>query len=389
MGLQKEKTPVSGQIPGSLPYSKQSKETLYISKNNRIVNRSQEYSYSKLMSGVVAPYHEHREHIQALSDSLTRLGLHSNAHRLLNCGTELHFATPVINGKPQDKPILYSANFCSNRLCPMCAWRRSLKIFRQVHMILDYTDQHIKEYKYLLLTLTVPNVSAEDLPQKLKDMQYAWCRFTHPLDTPAVHKVMKGWARFLEVTYNKDTDTFHPHFHVVVAVNPSYFSGTTYLNHDKWLHYWQRACSDPSITQVDVRRMNCAAADGVGRGAAIAEVAKYCVKPSDLVFDDPDLMDHVVGTMFYSLKNKRLVNFGGVLADANNAIRSQGFDENDLTDVTNENINLYYVQLGVEFIKTVYIWSPTGYRRSYFILVNDFKLKPRTVHRYVSYHMRH
>ena len=30
------------------------------------------------------------------------------------------------------------------------------------------------DYKFIFLTLTVPNVSASELKQKIDDMQYAW-----------------------------------------------------------------------------------------------------------------------------------------------------------------------------------------------------------------------
>ena len=64
-----------------------------------------------------------------LDDSvITDNGLKS----LKECGDTLVF---VRNEK--GKKRLHGANFCRNRLCPMCNWRRSLKMYSQVSQITD------------------------------------------------------------------------------------------------------------------------------------------------------------------------------------------------------------------------------------------------------------
>ena len=35
-------------------------------------------------------------------------------------------------------------------------------------------------------------------------------------------------ARKLEITYNKERDDYHPHFHVLITVNKSYFTDKDY-----------------------------------------------------------------------------------------------------------------------------------------------------------------
>ena len=51
-----------------------------------------------------------------------------------------------------------------------------------------------------------------------------------------VKSIVKGYIRKLEVTYNSDMssksyDTYHPHFHVVIAVNKSYFTRSSPSTH--------------------------------------------------------------------------------------------------------------------------------------------------------------
>src|SRR5699024_11792504 len=71
-----------------------------------------------------------------------------------------------------------------------------------------------------------------------------------------VKQIVKGDARKLEITYNEERDDYHPHFHVLIAVNKSYFNqATQYISRDRWLELWQQVTKNPLITQVDVRKV--------------------------------------------------------------------------------------------------------------------------------------
>ncbi|HAT4163561.1 TPA: protein rep [Clostridium perfringens] len=85
-----------------------------------------------------------------LAESYKRLGL-KKAYRVKECGTLLSF-------KRIDEELkkLFKANFCKDRLCPMCTWRRSMKIFGQVSKVMDRALED-KEYRFLFLKLTVKN----------------------------------------------------------------------------------------------------------------------------------------------------------------------------------------------------------------------------------------
>ena len=52
--------------------------------------------------------------------------LNNRAEKVENCATWLTYGKTT---KAEFK--LFYANFCRDRLCPMCSWRRSLKIFSQ------------------------------------------------------------------------------------------------------------------------------------------------------------------------------------------------------------------------------------------------------------------
>ena len=81
------------------------------------------------------------------------------AERVSTCGSVLEF------GIYPDKARLQFANFCKDRLCPMCNWRRSLKLYGQVSAVMDVLEE--QGYQFLFLTLTIKNCSASDLPKTI------------------------------------------------------------------------------------------------------------------------------------------------------------------------------------------------------------------------------
>lgn len=168
---------------------------------------------------------------------------------------------------------LRRANFCKNRYCPVCQWRRSLMwISRFVYSLPQILEQY-PEHPFLFLTLTVPNCPVSSLRETLQAMNKAWKRL---LDRKQFSAVV-GWVRTTEVNQEEAREAYaHPHFHVLLMVKPSYF-GKGYVRRDEWLTAWQGAMRDPSITQVDIRRVK---GDLI---KAVKETFKYTVKPVDLV----------------------------------------------------------------------------------------------------------
>ena len=149
--------------------------------------------------------------------SFLRLGLDKRAERCADCGTLLEF-TPVMAAggeSPQGLPPagsdtqrtkwhLRKANFCRDRLCPMCSWRRSYKIFGQVSQIMELIGH---DYDFLFLTLTVPNVTASELHSKLDELNEGWHKF---IKYKRIKSVLKGFFKALEITYNKVSDRSSP-----------------------------------------------------------------------------------------------------------------------------------------------------------------------------------
>ena len=104
-----------------------------------------------------------------LDDSvITDNGLKS----LEECGDTLIF---VRNEKGEKR--LHGANFCRNRLCPMCNWRRSLKMYSQVSQITDKILATRKS-RFIFVTLTVRNPDGEHLAETLDLMNKGFSYIT-------------------------------------------------------------------------------------------------------------------------------------------------------------------------------------------------------------------
>lgn len=221
----------------------------------------------------------------------------NKAIRLENCATYVEFWID-----PLGKKKLKEANFCRVRLCPMCIWRRSLKIFNQVKRIMDEIEKE-NQYEYLLLTLTVKNCDGDQLSGELDRLFYAWNKFSK---SKRFKNSVKGWYRGLEVTHNVSNNTYHPHFHCVFAVNRGYFRGRGYITQAEWTNIWKKALGVEYTPIVNVKKIKGVTAK------AVAEVAKYTVKDGDYIKpEDWDLTVEIVRRLDRALDHRRLVGFGG------------------------------------------------------------------------------
>ena len=298
---------------------------------------------SSLISEVSQKFTPKKQASELLSASYNRLGYESKAERVSSCGTFLEFALQ----QSSDTWHLRKANFCRDRLCPMCSWRRSYKIYAQISQIMNVIE---KDYAFLFLTLTVPNCSAVTLSDTIDRLQLGWRKLIH--DNKRFKSSVRGFFRVLEITRNKDRfspfyNTYHPHFHVILAVDKGYFKSRDYINHSEWLELWRKAMRDPSITQVDIRR--CRNKNELSEGeqfskslsSAVAEVAKYSVKSADYLgkFDkrgfllspySKDDIDSFVTVFSSALYGRRLTAFGGVFDDVSKSLQLDDIENGDL-----------------------------------------------------------
>lgn len=211
----------------------------------------------------------------------------------------------------EGKKKLKSANFCRLRLCPMCQWRRSLKMFGQVQTITDKILERDKSTRFLFATFTVKNVDAENLETCINILNNKFLYLVSRNKTFAPAKKLKqnllGYLKAVEVTYNTKDKTYHPHLHVIFAVRNTFFSSSKYyMSKKEWISLWQQALGVDYKPQTDIRAIK------TNTGKAIAEVAKYPVKTAPILSLPDDEAVEVLKTLTLSLNKKRFVSYGGI-----------------------------------------------------------------------------
>ena len=267
-----------------------------------------------------------------LDDSvITDNGLKS----LEECGDTLVF---VRNEKGEKR--LHGANFCRNRLCPMCNWRRSLKMYSQVSQI---TDKILvtRKSRFIFVTLTVRNPDGEHLAETLDLMNKGFKYITSKSQTFAPAKKFKeslqGYIKATEITYNSEEDTYHPHIHCIFQVRPSYFKGTGYIKKSDWVELWQKAMSLDYAPSVYVKTIKETDND---KAKAVAEVAKYPTKSADLLkIEDEEKAVQALIVLAKTMKGRRLITFGGEFATVKRELKLDDIENGDLIHAEQETQN--------------------------------------------------
>ncbi|MGK4182895.1 protein rep, partial [Enterococcus faecium] len=149
-----------------------------------------------------------------------------------------------------------------------------------------------------------------------------------------VQIAIKGYVRKLEITYNKEREDYNPHFHLILAVNKSYFTDKDYyIKQSEWLDLWREVTGKTGInpdgtdeiTQLDIRKVK-----GFQQEKAVQEVAKYSAKDFEMT-ESQEVFD----TFYHAMKGRQLITFNGVFKeykkkyDAGELDHYRQKDEND------------------------------------------------------------
>lgn len=222
---------------------------------------------------------------------------------------------------------LQAAEFCRDRLCPMCSWRKSLVTFSQLSDIMLRIDSTTDGLVPIFLTLTMRNCVSSDLADCISLLLKSWSRMMNSKQNRRPFRIAVGWFRALEITYNKKDGTWHPHIHAILLVRPDYFDKEKddYISQEDWIAEWRWALGVDYDPSVDVRTVKG------GQAKAIAEVAKYTVKPGEwLDLDDGDGTDERVELLARVLKGRRLTAFGGLMKETRKALKQEDAETADL-----------------------------------------------------------
>lgn len=301
------------------------------------------------------PWREKKLLTLQLADSYKRIGLNNKAFRVKYCSCQLAFK---VNNHTGEKK-LDSMKSCQVRLCSMCNWRRSLKIFGQVSKVMDSAMEE-REHRFIFLTLTCRNVKGHELSSQIDKLFHAFKKMS---ERKSFKKPVKGWFRALEVTHNLNEkspsyDTYHPHFHIILMVNKSYFKKPElYLTQENWTSLWKDCLKVDYTPIVDVRAFQTGTKKETAK--SVAETAKYTVKDSDyLIQGNNNMTDKTVMDLDGALANRRLVAFGGELRKIHKLLNLDDPEDGDLVNTDNDDELRDDVKYSIE----IYNWN-IGYKQ--------------------------
>ena len=245
---------------------------------------------------------------------------------LADCASQLEYLQDAEGNKK-----LYKTYFCRVRLCPMCQWRRSLKLFSQVSKITDYINNQNNQVRYLFITLTQKNCSGLELVQEINKINKSFSLLVDKTKRvqPATKfkKMLLGYIKSTEVTYNPKTKTYHPHLHCIFAVQGEYFNKANYINKNSWRAIWADLLKVDYLPQIDVQAIKPAR-----QQKAVAELAKYPAKVSSILNLPQTQAVQVVMDLTTLCYKRRFVAFGGIFKKIKALLKMQ--------DVEAENADL-------------------------------------------------
>lgn len=267
-----------------------------------------------LINGTYREKKKNLRKVLALSENRVPTRMHE---LMMGCGSYLEFIATV----DKEKKKLVQAHFCKNRFCPLCAWRKARKDAMMLSIMMQAIAQE-KQYEFLFMTLTTPNVKGNQLNEEINLFNQALSKLFR---RKKVKAAIKGYVRKLEITYNKERDDYNPHFHLILVVNKSYFTNPRYyINQVEWLDLWRDVTGKTGvnpdgtdeITQLDIRKVK-----GFQQEKAVLEVAKYSAKDFEMM-ENQEVFD----TFYFAMKGRQLITFNGVFKDYKKKFESGALD---------------------------------------------------------------
>lgn len=226
------------------------------------------------------------------------------------------------------------ANFCKSRLCPVCCWKKSIKTFIDVKRIITELGEN---HKYIMLTLTQKNCRPEELDKEIDKINYAFKRLRQKAK---FKRAYKGHIRTLEITYNSEQGTFHPHTHIILDTCEGYFERNSdiYITHNEMMKMWSDLINQEHCN-LDIRAIHGTSIRELEK--AIAEVAKYTLKLSDIAYKEET---EAMSTIFTFLTGRRCFTYGGTIKSTAKKLKINLEDEPE--DESSENITFFRYEKG-------------------------------------------
>jgi hypothetical protein len=217
-----------------------------------------------------------------------------------------------------------TSRYCNNRFCKICNRIRTGKLIN------GYADQLLTLSDPQFLTLTIPNVPAEELRDTVKTMRKT-IRKIQDNRRKACKPLITG-VRKLECTYNVDRNDYHPHYHFIME-------GESIANEviSEWLLFFPKATikAQKTISATDCKEL-------------FKYFTKLTSKTGDKYKNGSKLIDEwafpeAIDLIFQAIANLRIIQpMGGIklVKKAEEVDELQSIELDETVEIT-EGITLY------------------------------------------------
>lgn len=243
-----------------------------------------------------------------LSKLMASSGYKSQSKNIKDCCNRIMFAEDA-NG---NKKIKY-AFFCHNPLCAICQKRKSMLVNIKLKNILNNIFLNSKidqsDYRFIFSTLTTKNVDAAHVKSEIKKFNKA---ITKMFNYKALDGVI-GRTKTNEIKYNRETNTYNIHVHLLLMVKPKLVNSRNRINNKMMSRLWSKALK----TDYQTKTKNSIIKDKNG----VYAVANYVTKPINYInyVNDARLKNklEVINAIYQGFRNQTKITFSGLFRKVN------------------------------------------------------------------------
>lgn len=195
--------------------------------------------------------------------------------RLQNCRKNAWFVQHDTTGD-----IRVQSSRCKLRWCPICR-----DVSRMI--VTSAVESWLREQKYpKMLTFTLEHTD-DELTTQIKKLYDSFRKIRKRV---LLKRAITGGIWFFQITFNQQTEQWHPHIHCLIA--------GAFIPHGKLKSLWHKITGDSFI--VDIRPVR-------DIESASSEVARYATSPADITKTD---LEHALD-VYYATRNRRICGTWG------------------------------------------------------------------------------
>lgn len=176
---------------------------------------------------------------------------------------------------------IFKGSLCRKRWCTQC---NRIKAFEMTNA---YKEPLTNLGQLYFVTLTRPNVKGRQLKSEVQKLIKAFQKIKDNLRKN--YDIKLSGMRKLEVTYNEETDTYHPHFH---------FIQSNLVHSDKLQELWLKQFPNANVKGQDIRTID------TNNEKSFIELFKYATK--ETTKEGKQYTGEVLHTIYSALEGQRI-----------------------------------------------------------------------------------